>query len=128
MPATNIVRFEDIAASIETTLREVRNGVANVRKAGMLAEMPSEVKFNMVVVGKWQELEIVSQENGTNVNSSESSGVDTRSTKDESTKADTNTSTDTSSGNDTKTSTDTGTKSGSSSKNDHSISSTRTDK
>lgn len=50
----NVVRIEDIPASVERTIAAVRDGIALVRKTGVLAELPKEIQFDMTVVGIWQ--------------------------------------------------------------------------
>lgn len=62
--STNIVRIEEIGECVNRTLQEIRNGVAESRKAGIQAELPEKVEFTMIVVKDWQALEVSSSETG----------------------------------------------------------------
>lgn len=61
---TNVVRIEEIAECVQRTLDGINAGVVAARQAGMQVELPTEVKFSMVVVKSWQALDIQSGESG----------------------------------------------------------------
>jgi hypothetical protein len=63
----NIVRIEDIPDFVERTIAAVRDGIALVRKAGVLAELPKEIQFDMTVIGIWQspDLAVVTTDSST---------------------------------------------------------------
>ena len=63
----NVVRIEDIPAFVERTIAAVRDGIALVRKTGVLAELPKEIQFDMTVIGTWQspDLAVVTTDSST---------------------------------------------------------------
>ena len=63
----NVVRIEDIPAFVERTIVAVRDGIALVRKTGVLAELPKEIQFDMTVIGLWQspDLAVVTTDSST---------------------------------------------------------------
>jgi hypothetical protein len=62
----NVVMMQDVAAVVEETIAAIRDGVAAARDAGIQAEMPTAVQFQMTVVKSWQTLEIIGFEMGEN--------------------------------------------------------------
>lgn len=74
----NVVPIEDIGKHVEATISGIIDGVAALRAKGVQAELPTEVMFSMVVVGKWQALEIVAAETDTGT---EKAGTADQSTK-----------------------------------------------
>ena len=67
----NVVRIDEIPSVVERTLLGIRQGVAQARAEGLMAELPGSVDFQMVVIDKWQELET---EGGQTSESSEEQG------------------------------------------------------
>ena len=118
----NVVRIEDIPEFVERTISAVRDGIALVRKTGVLAELPKEIQFDMTVIGAWQsaDLELVStdtstgsdngssvtEQNGTGTSTSEDAGTSTSEDAGTSTSEDTGTSTSEDTGTSTGTSTE----------------------
>ena len=94
----NIIRIEDLPEFVEKTILAVREGVALTRAAGLLAELPKEIKFDMVVVSAFQALEVSSRENSTSTDSDQSESQSTGT--DNGTSTDTNSGTDTTAGSD----------------------------
>ena len=73
----NIIQLSDLASFIQRTNAEIDKGVAGAISSGVQgAQMPVEVKFDIVLVDKWQSLEIVGNE------TSETKGVEKQVSKD----------------------------------------------
>jgi hypothetical protein len=53
-----VITIEEIPDFIARTVDGIASGVAALRAKGIMAEMPSEVAVQAVVITKWQELEI----------------------------------------------------------------------
>lgn len=73
----NIVRISEIQDVVNRTLLGIREGVASARQAGLMAELPDKVDFQMVVIDKWQELEAVSEQDTTGQESQGGSTTET---------------------------------------------------
>lgn len=76
MPISNVVRISELPAFIAETMEAVRLGVASARAAGLNCELPHDVDFQVVVIRDWQALEILSNEDGTTVESKSGSSDD----------------------------------------------------
>ena len=87
----NIVMMEDLSTFIAETIRAVSEGVGQARDGEIMVDamLPDKIDFNILVVKRWQDLEIVRGENGQNT---ETQGGNTQETQ-------------TGTGNDTQTST-----------------------
>lgn len=59
MPITTIIPIEELRNAIARVVKEVNDGVADMREAGILAELPNEIQFQMEVVMKFGALEQV---------------------------------------------------------------------
>lgn len=60
----NIVRIDEISDCISRTIAGIRDGVATAIAAGVQAELPEKVDFNMIVIKDWQVLAHESSETG----------------------------------------------------------------
>lgn len=51
----NIITIEELPAFIDDAIAKVNEGVALARRRGILAELPKEVQFDVLLVSKWQD-------------------------------------------------------------------------
>lgn len=72
----DVVPIEDLDSCIDAAIEKINAGVAALRARGIQAELPSEVKFSMVVVKRWQALEVaaVQTQQATDTSTKESTG------------------------------------------------------
>jgi hypothetical protein len=51
----NIIPIAELPAFIDEAIAKVNEGVALARRRGILAELPKEVQFDVLLVSKWQD-------------------------------------------------------------------------
>mgnify|MGYP007090082741 CR=1 FL=1 len=51
----NIITIEELPAFIDEAIAKVNEGVALARRRGILAELPKDVQFDVLLVSKWQD-------------------------------------------------------------------------
>jgi len=56
----NIVKIEDLDAVVCATIQKVYAGVKAARDAGIQAEIPDKITFDILVIKNWQSMEIAS--------------------------------------------------------------------
>jgi hypothetical protein len=64
MPTIDIVQIEDLDQEVAKALCKISDAVVIARAAGVQAELPAKVDFQINVVSRWQVLEVVSAESG----------------------------------------------------------------
>jgi hypothetical protein len=64
MAIENIVRVSELDAFIAETIKKVNDGVAKARTAGVLAELPKEIQFDVILIREWEALQITGGEEG----------------------------------------------------------------
>jgi hypothetical protein len=98
----NVIPIEDLPDFIDRAIAKVSEGVALARSRGILAELPKEIQFDVVLIEKWQsqDMPIIGVENSTSTETGNGTSTSTQ------TGGSTRTSTESDSG--TNTSSDTG--------------------
>ena len=82
----NVIPIEDLPDFIDRAIAKVSEGVALARSRGILAELPKEIQFDVVLIEKWQSKDLlisssdssISMDSGTSASTSTQKGSSSR--------------------------------------------------